>query len=315
MRNPDDLYRIDESTRPTEPVPVLVHTLEGLVDAGQAGALVASHLLESLRSQRVVTFDVDQLVDYRGRRPVMTFESTGWTDFDAPEIVVDLVRDATGSPFLLLHGAEPDLQWERFARAVAQLIERFGVRTTIGVHGIPMGVPHTRPTTVTAHATRPDLVAGHPALFGTLQVPGSAAAHLELRLGESGHDAVGFAANVPHYLAQMEYPPAAAELVRQIARRAGLTLPVGDLEKAGRAVTEAIDRQVADSDEISAVVHALEQQFDAYARAAERANLIAEPTQLPTADEIGAEFEAFLAEQLRDDGASGRASDSADEAG
>jgi len=65
-------------------------------------------------------------------------------------------------------------------------------------------------------------------------------------------------------------------------------------------VAEAIDRQVAESAEIGAVVQALEQQFDAFARSADRASLLAEPTPLPTAEEIGAEFEAFLAEQLRD---------------
>lgn len=300
MRSSDDLYQLEPAARHEENVPVLVHTLQGMMDAGHAGALVAAHLLQSLPAERVATFDADLLIDYRSRRPAMTFESTGWVDYDAPEIVVDLLRDSTGTPFLLLHGAEPDLQWERFTAAVVELVERFGVRTTIGVHGIPMGVPHTRPTTVTAHGTRPDLVEGHPAIFGTLQVPGSAGAHLEFRLGERGHDAIGFAANVPHYLTQTQYPQAAAELIRQIARRAGLTLPVGELEAAGREVTAAIDRQVAQSAEIGAVVHALEQQFDAFVGSHERSSLLAErPDRLPTADEIGAEFEAFLAEHAR----------------
>jgi proteasome assembly chaperone (PAC2) family protein len=302
MRTPDDLYRLEADALPEGPVAVLVHTLQGMMDAGHAGALVADHLLGSLRSERLVTFDVDQLIDYRSRRPVMTFESTGWVNYDSPELVVDLVRDVTGTPFLVLHGAEPDLQWERFTAAVAELVERFGVRTTIGVHGIPMGVPHTRPMTVTAHGTRPDLVAGHPAIFGTIQVPGSAGALLEFRLGERGHDAIGFAANVPHYLTQVQYPQAAAELIRQIARRSGLTIPVGELEAAGREVTEAVDRQVAESAEIGAVVHALEQQFDAFVGSAGRSNLLAERSALPTADEIGAEFEAFLAEQARREG-------------
>jgi hypothetical protein len=165
-----------------------------------------------------------------------------------------------------------------------------------------MGVPHTRPTTVTAHGTRPDLVAGHPAVFGTIQVPGSAGAHLEFRLGERGHDAIGFAANVPHYLTQVQYPQAAAELIRQIARRGGLTIPVGELEAAGREVAQAIDRQVAESAEIGAVVHALEQQFDAFVGSNGGSALLADRGALPTADEIGAEFEAFLAEHARHDG-------------
>lgn len=299
VRTPDELYRLEPNAREGEAVPVLVHTLQGMMDAGHAGALVASHLLSSLPSERLATFDADQLIDYRSRRPAMTFESTGWVGYDAPEIVIDLMRDATGTPFLLLHGAEPDLQWERFTEAVMEIVQRFGVRTTIGVHGIPMGVPHTRPITVTAHATRPDLVADHPAIFGMIQVPGSAGAHLEFRLGQQGHDALGFAANVPHYLTQTHYPQAAAELIRQIAKRAELTIGVGELEAAGREVTAAIDRQVADSEEIGAVVHALEQQFDAFLGTDDRSSLLAGPTQIPTAEEIGAEFEAFLAEHAR----------------
>lgn len=302
MHTPDDLYQLEPAARTDEPVPVLVHTLQGMMDAGHAGALVANHLLQSLPSERLATFDADQLIDYRSRRPTMTFEATGWVGYDAPEIAIDLMRDVTGNPFLLLHGAEPDLQWERFTAAVVDLVERLGVRTTIGVHGIPMGVPHTRPTTVTAHATRPDLVSDHPAVFGTIQVPGSAGAHLEFRLGQQGHDALGFAANVPHYLTQTHYPQAAAELIRQIARRAGLALPVGELEAAGREVTAAIDRQVAESEEIGAVVHALEQQFDAFVRSDDRSSLLAERSDMPTADELGAEFEAFLAEQARNNG-------------
>ena len=41
---------------------------------------------------------------------------------------------------------------------------------------------------------------------GELRVPSSAQALLELRLGEWGHDALGFVAHVPHYLAQLDYP-------------------------------------------------------------------------------------------------------------
>ena len=83
-----------------------------------------------------------------------------------------------GTAFLLMHGLEPDVQWERFAAAVRQLVERFSVPLTVGVNGIPMGVPHTRPLGVTTHGTRPELVAA-PGWFGTVQVPASVGAMLE----------------------------------------------------------------------------------------------------------------------------------------
>lgn len=281
-------------------VPVLVHALQGSIDAGQAGRLLAEHLTTKLSSERIIDFDIDALLDYRSRRPAMMFDSGAWQSYDDPQLVVDLVRDDEGAPLLLLHGLEPDLQWERFVAAIRTVIEDFGVETTIGVHGIPMGVPHTRPVTVTAHATRAELIADHPNYFSAIQVPGSASALLELRLGQEGRDALGFAANVPHYLAQSEYPQAAAELVRQVSRSTGLSLPLGDLEAAGSKIQLEIDRQVGESEEVSAVVRALEVQFDSFAAANgtdERTSLLARTQEVPSADELGAQFEAFLAGQ------------------
>ena len=92
----------------------------------------------------------------------------------------------TASRSSLLDGLEPDYQWERVVEAVRQLIQAFGVTLTVSVHGIPMAVPHTRPIGQSAHATDPRLIT--PAttpVFGTVQVPASLAALLELRLGES----------------------------------------------------------------------------------------------------------------------------------
>jgi len=305
MLDPSEIYEVDPAVEAEVRArslaqgsgPVLVHAVRGFVDAGATGQLAVEHLVEELPHARLATFDHDQLVDYRSRRPVMTFDATTWTDYAEPELVVDLVRDAEGVPFLLLHGAEPDVQWERYVAAVRQLVERFDVPLTVGLHGIPMGLPHTRPVSLTAHATRGELVADHPSWFGTVQVPASVGALLELRLGESGHDAMGFAVHVPHYLAQSQYPQATIAGLRAVERATGLDLRTGRLEEAAADATLEIERQVAQSDEVRELVSALEEQYDAFSRNAGRTSLLAQSTDLPTADEIGAEFERFLAQQ------------------
>ena len=230
----------------------------------------------------------------------MTFDSSTWSDYDEPQLVVDVIHDAAGVPFLLLHGLEPDVQWERFASAVRQIVERFNVPLTIGLHGIPMGIPHTRPLSVTAHATRPELVADHKSWFGTVQVPGSASALLELRLGQSGHDALGFAVHVPHYLAQSSFPQASITVLENLQRVTGLDLQLASLTQAANETVLEIERQVNGSDEVAAVVHALEEQYDAFTHNLGRTGLLAESAQLPTADELGEEFERFLAQQSGD---------------
>ena len=149
--------------------PVLVHAMRGSIDAGHAGSMVVTHLLESHPTTRIATFDVDELVDYRSRRPAMTFDRTAWTDYAEPVLALDHLATESGG-LLLLHGLEPDLRWEAFSQAMRSIIERLGVRTTVAVHGIPMGVPHTRPISVTSHGTREGLVDGGNDIFGLVSV-------------------------------------------------------------------------------------------------------------------------------------------------
>jgi predicted ATP-grasp superfamily ATP-dependent carboligase len=292
---------VGEDQTPTGPV--LLHVLTGFIDAGQAGALARDHLLATMEHRPVATFDVDLLLDYRSRRPPMIFVADHWESYDDPRLVLHEVTDAAGTRFLLLEGAEPDIQWERFVAAVRGLVEDLGVRLTIGIHGIPMGVPHTRPTSVTAHATRPELVAGRDAWVGTVQVPGSITNLLEFRLGQAGHDAMGFAVHVPHYLSQADYPDAAAVLLENVTAVTDLTLPTATLREAAEATRAEIDEQVAGSEEVAAVVRALEQQYDAYVASrggeapGDEQGLLAGRRGFPTADELGAELERFLADQ------------------
>ena len=309
MLDPSEIYSIDHEVAQTVSghvaagaAPTLLHMVRGFVDAGNAGQVAAEHLTERFATTRLATFDVDQLLDYRSRRPTMTFDATTWSAYEEPQLVVDLVRDAENVPFLLLHGVEPDVQWERYVAAVRQIVERFAVPLTVGVHGIPMGVPHTRPLGVTAHATRPELIADHSSWFGTVQVPASASAVLEYRLGRWGHDAMGFAVHVPHYLAQTAFPQASLVALEQVQRATALDLDATALEAAARAATAEIERQVDGSEEVAAVVRALEEQYDSFSRAIGRTSLLAEATDLPTADELGEEFERFLAQQQGGDG-------------
>jgi predicted ATP-grasp superfamily ATP-dependent carboligase len=297
--DPHELYQLTDDL-PDLGQPVLIQALTGFVDAGNASRLAREQLLTSLEGRPIATFDVDQLFDYRSRRPVMTFNEDHWESFDAPKLELHLLNDDDETPFLLLTGPEPDLQWERFTAAVAGLAARLDVRLTVGLNSIPMAVPHTRPTGVTAHATRPELISGYEPWLQRVQVPGSVGHLLEFRLGEQGRDALGFAAHVPHYVAQTEYPAAAEVLLSAVSRSTGLLLPGDGLRSAAEVVRVEIDRQVAQTEDAAALVQALEEQYDAFARGrGERSLLAPDAGPLPTADELGAELERFLAEQTR----------------
>jgi predicted ATP-grasp superfamily ATP-dependent carboligase len=295
VRDPRELYELTGDL-PDLGRPVLVQALAGFVDAGVAVSLTREHLLSVLDARLVAVFDADQLIDYRSRRPPMIFLEDHWEHYEEPSIGLYLLRDDAGTPFLLLVGPEPDLQWERFIRAVLDLATRLGIRLTVGLNAIPMAVPHTRPVGVTAHATRRELIAGYEPWLHRVQVPGSAGNLVEYRLGQHGQDAMGFAVHVPHYLAQMQYPAATVELLESVSRGTGLLLPTAALRSAADLVRTDIDKQIEQSPEATALVRGLEEQYDAFLRGRRGPDLLTDTGSLPSADELGAELERFLAE-------------------
>jgi predicted ATP-grasp superfamily ATP-dependent carboligase len=295
-RDPADLYEVDPGAPTPDRDLVMLYYLDGFIDAGAAGRLLAAHLSSTLDPTPIARFDIDSLLDYRSRRPIMTFSKDHWEEYDGPELTMSLLHDREGTQFLMLSGLEPDREWDAFTGAVRQLSDRLGVRVSVGFHGIPMGVPHTRPLGVTAHATRAELIEGYRPLVDKLQVPGSAAALLEYRLGEDNKAAIGFAVHVPHYLAQAAYPAAAVTLLESVQRVTGLVLPADALRESARRTDLEIARQVEGSSEVAEVVQALEEQYDAFT--ADRERLLADDAEaMPTAEELGAQFERFLAEQ------------------
>jgi predicted ATP-grasp superfamily ATP-dependent carboligase len=281
--------RDDVLSKLQEQRPVLIHQFDGFVDAGQAGRLFSTHLLEQLDHEILAEFDHDQLHDYRSRRPAMIFDTNTWKSYADVTLRLYRVVDEQGEVFLLLTGPEPDVQWERLAAAIIELVEQIGVRLTVSIHGIPMAVPHTRPVTLTAHATDAELVKGYRSWIDRVEVPASFSGLLEFRLGQRDRKAMGFAAHVPHYLAQAAFPEATLSLTRSINQATGLAVPLEPLEKASATNLADIANEMAGSSEVQELVTSLEEQFDSL-----QADSV---DQVPSADEIGAEFERFLAEQ------------------
>ncbi len=276
--------------------PVLVLVLHGFLDAGNAAILAADHL-ETLGGGKVVaTFDVDEFYDYRARRPAMSFVRDHYEAYDAPRMTVRLMRDQQEAPYLLLRGPEPDMRWEGFAKAVRDVVRRFAVDKVVTLAGVPMAVPHTRPIAVTPHASDPDLIEGASRWQGELRIPSSAQSLLEVRLGEWGFRSLGFVAHVPHYIAQLNFPRAAITLLDEAERATSLSLDSGALAEDAEKTESEIAGYLETNDEVRQVVAGLEQQYDSFQEAEDSGtSLLARDQPLPTGEEIGAQFEQFLA--------------------
>ena len=296
MRDPEGLYELNPDVTDVPEGLHLVAGLTGFADAGAAVTQLSEYLTNTLNNRVVATFDTDILLDYRARRPTIYFDQDHLSDYRPARLALYLATDEIGQPFLFLTGFEPDFQWERFTDAVLHLIAHYKVKTTTWVHAIPMPTPHTRSIGVTVSGNRTELIDAMSIWKPHTQVPANALHLVEYRLQELGHPTVGFVLLIPHYLADTEYPDAAVKALETISAATGLIFPTDSIRAEGREFIAKIDSQVATNPELARLVGSLEERHDLYMEGNPlRSPLTDEDGELPSADEIAAELQNFLA--------------------
>ncbi|RKW71692.1 PAC2 family protein [Galactobacter caseinivorans] len=267
----------------------VVTLLDGVFDAGGAVAAMRSSLIDGLASTPLAEFDADLLVDHRATRPRITFHDGSFSSYTAPRLAVDVLTDDLGNQALLFSGAEPVLGWERIAAAFGELLDDVGAGSISVVHSVPLPVPHTRPISIRRHGDD----SGES--IGPFEIPASFSHLVETRLTEAGRDVSGMTIQVPHYIADSEYPPAAVAGLEAIAADAGLAVPTEELRQAGREVDAHIAAQIEDNPDAERLVAGLELRYDVDApQLAQRSTLVAEGEQVPDGDELGAAAERYL---------------------
>lgn len=291
------------------PVPAglpMVVVLNGFTDAGSAVTRMIELFRDDLDPSPVVSFSGDVLLDYRARRPIITFDGDHLADYRPPRLELSLAHDALGEPFVLLAGYEPDFAWDAFAETVVGLAEGLQISGVTWVHAIPMPVPHTRPIGTTVSGTRSDLTQAHSVWKPHTQVPATMGHLLELRLAEAGHDVAGFVLLVPHYLADTEYPAAALAGLDTLSVATGLVFDADEIREENRDYLAKVDDQVEGNSELTAMLRTLEERYDSYMAGSTLAQPIIHTGDLPSADELAAELERFLADRREGDDKRGR---------
>lgn len=274
---------------PDEPLvaPAILAAFDGWIDA--AGASTAAADQVAAGSEPIATFDADVLYDYRSRRPVLDIVDGTLTELTWPELTLRRTRIG-GRDLLVLTGAEPDFRWRELGQDLQELALRLGVVEWVSLGSIPTAVPHTRPVPILATASREGLLHEDeqqgPA--GLLRVPGAALSTIEMAVAGAGIPAVGFYAQVPHYVGG-PFAAASIAILEHAGRHLGVELPLGPLPEEALAQRQRLD----------AVVHA-DEDSSTYV---ERLESVVDNQELPTGDELVSEIERFL--QQRGEGSSG----------
>lgn len=270
------LYRLEDERRLE--APVLVAAFDGWVDAGQAGTLATAQLADG--ATVLAGFDADAIYDYRARRPSLDIVDGTLVELEWPALELRANRVADRD-LLVLSGAEPDYRWRELAADVTELVHRLGVTSWVSLGAIPAAVAHTRSVpilgTASVQGLLPDGVAQGPE--GRLRVPSAALSVLELAVARSGIPALGFYAQVPHYVSAA-YPGAAIELLTDLGRYLGVELPLGSLPSRALETRSLLDAATTGDERTRAHVERLEQMAD--------------EARLPSGDELIADIERYL---------------------
>ena len=306
MRSSAPLYDRAPAAPPVPSGLPLVIALTGFTDAGGAVTRLVEYFRHDLQPNALFVFDNDALLDYRARRPSITFVEDHLTDYRPAKLELSLAHDSLGQPFLLLAGYEPDFLWEAFAETILELSAGLQVSSVTWVHAIPMPVPHTRPIGTTVSGTRPDLAEAHSVWRPHTQVPSTAGHLLEYRFAEAGAKVAGFALLIPHYLGDTEYPAAALAALDSLTVATGLVFAGDVLRDENREFLGKVAEQVEGSDELTRMLENLEERYDAYMAGSTQATPIIHTGDLPSADELAAELERFLASRPGDDDRRGK---------
>jgi len=261
--------------------PLLVASFDGWVDAGASATSAAGRLAEG--AETIATFDADRLYDYRARRPTLEIVDGRPDRLTWPALTLRRARIGERD-LLILSGPEPDFRWRELEQTMVDLARRLEVATWISLGAIPAAVPHTRPVTILGTESAPGLLRGDVAAGpeGVLRVPSAAISVLDFAVSRAGVPAVGYYAQIPHYVTG-DYPPASVELLRLVGQHLDHELAMGELRDEARRVLARLDAATAGDANTRAYVERLEAMVDEARR--------------PAGDDLITEIERFLRDQ------------------
>jgi len=269
--------------------PVLLVVLDGWVDAGFGAATAIAAILAGMKTEVFATFQGDDLIDQRARRPRLRLDDGVRGNISWPELQVRVGRDRMGAGVALLIGPEPDYRWRPFTTEVVALARELDVRLVVSLGAFPNATPHTRPIKLAATASDAELARKIGVVRGSIEVPAGIGEVIGEACVAAGIPSIGLWARVPHYVAAMPFAPAALALVEGLCAISGLVIGTEGLEASAAEARRQVDELIAQSPDHEAMVRQMEEQLDAGGEVS-----LDLGGDLPTGDEIASELERYL---------------------
>jgi proteasome assembly chaperone (PAC2) family protein len=281
----DEILTLEQSGLGELRSPVMLVALRGWFDVGHAATTALERLAPDDQRVTVGSIDPDPFYDFTQERPMVEIDEGELRVITWPSNDFDVVRTGGSRDLVVLVGTEPHLHWRTYAGAVIAVAERLGCEAVVTVGSAAEAVPHTRTPAVTGSTTNADLARRLGLSAPTYQGITGLAGALQGALDDHGVPAVSLRVGIPHYLMNAEHPQAVMALQAHLAHVLGITVH-DDLTEEAERWRSLHDEVVEQDSQLGLYVRMLEHEHDRRAEAA-----------IPSADDLGAQFEAFLREQ------------------
>ena len=277
----------------------MVLALRGWFDVAEAATDALEHLLADRVATVVASIDPDAFFDFTQERPTSELDEDGVRFIQWPDNEFKVLRFPEHShDLVVLAGVEPHLRTATFAECVVTVATELGAEVVVTLGAAAEAVPHSRLPLVVGSTTNDGLARAlglsRPRYQGVTGLVGV----LQERLDRARIPAVSLRVGVPHYLGNAKHPQSSVALLSHLEHVLGIPTGHAGLHEDAMRWRTLHDEAVSEDNQASTYVRMLEDDYDRRAEAA-----------LPSADDLGAQFEQFLRDQNLGDSGEGSPGD------
>ncbi|HTD09317.1 MAG TPA: PAC2 family protein [Solirubrobacteraceae bacterium] len=273
--------------------PAMVCAFQGWNDAGDAASNAVSFLASALEARSFARIDSEEFYDFQANRPSIRFDERETREIVWPTVEI-FEAQAPRAPrdLVLVQGVEPSMRWRAFSTHLVDLAEALGVQLVVTLGALLGDVPHTRPVSLSGHASDAALLERMGIQPSSYEGPTGIVGVLHTACAKAGLPSATLWASVPHYVAAAANPKAALALLRRVEVLIGVSVDVSELEVAAADYERQVGLAVRSDPDIQAFVERLEQAADSEDQST--------PEDVPSGDIIASEFQRFLRQRGRE---------------
>jgi proteasome assembly chaperone (PAC2) family protein len=266
--------------------PILVCAFAGWNDAAGSATTALTSVAESLDAELIAQVDPEEFFDFQANRPTIRLNEGEAREIEWPgNVLLAAQPEGAERDLVLLAGTEPNLKWRTFSEGLAETADELGVEMVVTLGALIADVAHTLPVPITGLASDPDLVEQLDLSRSTYEGPTGVVGVLHDACARRGMPSASLWAAVPHYVAAVPNPKAALALLRRLEGLTGVAVEASALEEESGSYESQVTNAVSANPEIEELVQRLEREQS------ERLEL---DEDLPSADQLGKQFERYL---------------------